>query len=166
MNNDNIKAGGVVVQARLPAVQRLYLTCNDEFDSKKPWGGNHITICGENFTKPVTDVCQTSFYRNRKSWRFSKSPNYEIVQIKNSGVWTIRFESDVLDELSKELDRLGFTNIKGPLMTKSKWHVSLNGINETEARQKADLLVFKDRPKWYLTLCEDFRTGNYRWTRL
>jgi len=151
---------------RGPPIQRLYLTYGDNRPTD-PWGGFHITICGENFTRPISDALKTNFYRKGNSWTFSSTTKYNIKRVH--GIWTIVFQSQTIDDLSQELISLGFTNVKGPLSRKrTPWHVSLNRLSEVQAHQKAAEFITHTtfRPKWFLTLCEDDANGTYTWTPL
>jgi 8-oxo-dGTP pyrophosphatase MutT (NUDIX family) len=147
-----------------PIVQRLYLTYGDNHPMQ-PWGGFHITICGSNFTQPIDRARLTRFYTSGNRWTFSSTTMYEI---KNwNGVWTIVFNSQTINSLSRELKTLGFTNIKGPLSGRP-WHVSLYGLTEAQAHQKAQEFIVNTatRPNWFLTICEDNGNGTYRWRPL
>jgi len=142
--------------------QLLYLTYG-EYNPTAPWGGFHITICGKNFKKPISETLNTEFYKRGNSWRFSKSPNYRIEKWNND-IWTIVIESQTIDALSQDLIRLGFDSVKGPSKG-TPWHVSLLGLNEEQAKHKAYELVQSDRrPSWFLTVCEE-NNGNYTWFR-
>ena len=132
---------------------RIYLT-NGENDENNPWGGNHITIVGFH-TKNINLISRLppkkQLFDNKNNWRPSNNTPYWLEKI--GGNWTICFRSNVLNEMSEKLCRLGFHNIKGPIYDKNNfdWHITLKNYSKTQAITYTESL-FKEKKPWYLTI--------------
>ena len=140
---------------------RLFLAY--EFMPCIAWGKFHITLIGRGNKKSFTNVKKSSFY-NGKKWTFSNSP---VANLQNwKGVWTIVFESKIIDILANELRSFGYTEIKG-LLSGTPWHISLNSVDKKLAKDIFNYFINSTkRPHWYLTICTENPKGHFTWKRL
>jgi len=130
---------------------RIILARAIEADNSKPHGGKHITLTGYHSTNQNLDVSEinTSKFTSKHGNKFRLRTGNEAKIEKWKGVYTITFKSERLDKFSEELRDLGFSNIKGPIYARTKWHITLPGKNEKQAKEYLEYLR-KNKKYFYL----------------
>lgn len=145
---------------------RVLLVRHTDADNNKEWGGIHITISGFDSKNQRKDVSKINFskFSQENSNKFQLRPENGAKVVLWKGVWTIIFKSKRLNQFSNDLASLGFRNIKGPVFTRTVWHITLHGKNEKEAKDYLKYLVGKKK-NFYLVLSEE-KNGKFTYTKI
>jgi len=144
----------------------------DKATPGQAWGGRHITIIGRGNTKQslrfLKNIQQvTHFNKNSNKWTLHSQSNLRPVMMGNQS--TLCFDSDTLDNLSRNLVGLNYTNVKGlqgNSIKKKPWHLSVRTGSEAQQIQ----FFSAQHHQWHLTICKESidAHGNkvYNWEKL
>ncbi len=115
-----------------------------------PWGGYHATIAGYSETNGGDEKAESlrrafTILFHGEPWHLHGAlPALETWK----GRWTQTFNSRILDELANRLQADGFDLIKGPIRTRTAWHISMLG-NYSASQAEIESLK-KGKTDWYL----------------
>ncbi len=145
-------------------IYRLYLTLDDNATPGVEWGGRHITILGADpsNTYGKLRLISANFNDGVARWTLHKGQTNESNLRKNKSNTYLAFDSPTLDTFSKVLHDSGFKNVKGPIYSKTPWHIS---VTSEEADRTIQYFLSEHR-YWHLTICTQNDDGTFTWERV
>jgi hypothetical protein len=117
--------------------KRIFMVEKTTANPLIPWGGRHITIMGYHFDNnrmKFKDLIKGSIFEKKMRWTISSTSGAILQKWKDN--WTIVINhSETFSKFSDHLVNKGCKNVKGPVYSQTKWHITLPGYSKRQAEK-------------------------------